>query len=47
MILQYAVENDILNLDDVRRKIMRQENEKYLKMHEKHHKIWFDEKANQ
>ena len=47
MILQYAVENDILNLDDVRRKIMRQENENYLKMHEKHHKIWFDEKANQ
>ena len=35
MILQYAVENDILNLDDVRRKIMRQENENYLKMHEK------------
>lgn len=47
MILQYAVENDILNLDDVRRKIMKKENENYLKMHEEHHKIWFDEKANQ
>lgn len=44
-ILQYALENDILDLDDVRRKIMKEEKKKYLEMH--NHKIWFDEKANQ
>ncbi len=44
-ILQYAVENGILDSDDVRRKIMKEENKKYLEMH--NHKIWFDEKANQ
>ena len=44
-ILQYAVENGILDSDDVRRKIMKEKNKKYLEMH--NHKIWFDEKANQ
>ena len=43
--MKYAVENGILNPDDVRREIMKKENEKYLEMH--NHKIWFDEKANQ
>lgn len=43
--LKYAVENSILNVDDVRREIVKKENEKYLEMH--NHKIWFDEKANQ
>lgn len=46
-ILQYAIDNDIINMDDVREKIMKKENGKYLEMHNKHHKIWFDEKANQ
>lgn len=44
-ILQYAIENDILNLDDVCQEMMKKENINYLKMH--NHKIWFDEKANQ
>lgn len=44
-ILRYAIENDILNLDDVCQEMMKKENINYLKMH--NHKIWFDEKANQ
>lgn len=46
-ILQFCVSNDIVNLDDVRNKIMKKENEKILSMHTKKHKIWFDQKANQ
>lgn len=45
--MRYAVENGILNPDDVRKEIMKKEDEKYLEMHKEHHKIWFDEKANQ
>lgn len=45
--MQYAIENGILNPDDVRKEIMKKENEKYLEMHKEHHKIWFDETANQ
>lgn len=46
-VMNFAIENGILNVDDVHREIMKKENQKYLEMHEANHKIWFDEKANQ
>lgn len=46
-ILQFCISNDIVNLDDVRNRIMNKENEKILSKHLKKHKIWFDSKANQ
>lgn len=43
----FCRETGIIDIDDVRQKIMKQKNERYLQIHNQKHKTWFDSKANQ